>query len=260
MVKRKIGFVEWPEDLDPGSSQWSEIYHTVNAAGLDLLVTNEMPFGPWLAEGEKFDLIHAKHSVNCHERGLDALLELEVGAVVSSRPRFMNAGLVNEAFLLEKGEYRAIHQKQYFPQETGYFEATWFRTEVSGFDTVNAAGINIGVLLCTELFFNEHARAYGKLGADLIVVPRATGRIEPHWTVAASMAAIVSGSYVVSSNRIGRSIGGTEFGGVGLVYSPRGKAGDKLTLGNGLFVTEINLDVAKKQKSVYPCYVADKSI
>ena len=65
-----------------------------------------------------------------------------------------------------------MHHKHYFPEEAGYFEATWFRTEISGFNAISAAGINSGVPLCTELFFNEHARAYGKQGADLIVVPR----------------------------------------------------------------------------------------
>ena len=61
-----------------------------------------MPFGGWLAENQTFDINQANTSVSSHERGLEALLELEVGAISSSRPRFVNAALVSEVFLLEK--------------------------------------------------------------------------------------------------------------------------------------------------------------
>lgn len=260
MSIRKVGFVEWPEGLDAAGSQWGVIADTVDSAQLDLLVTNEMPFGSWLAEKETFDISLAKTSVSCHERGLEALLKLKVGAVISSSPKFSKGVLVNEAFVLENGKFRAIHQKHYFPQEEGYFEASWFHTEMLGFDAIRVAGIKVGTLLCTELFFNEHARAYGKQGADLIVVPRATGKLAPHWQTAASMAAIVSGAYVISSNRIGRSMGGTEFGGNVLLYTPQGESSNALAAGCGLYITEIDLDISKRQKAIYPCYVIEKSM
>jgi N-carbamoylputrescine amidase len=56
-------------------------------------------------------------------------------------------------------------------------------------------GVRVGVLLCTEAMFNERARAYGREGAELIVIPRASGRdIEP-WKIAGAMASLVSGAY-----------------------------------------------------------------
>ena len=76
-------------------------------------------------------------------------------------------------------------------------------------------GVKVGALVCTEAMFNERARAYGKQGASLIVIPRASGtNLEP-WKIAGAMASLVSGAYVVSSNRTGRSRGGTQFGGGG---------------------------------------------
>jgi hypothetical protein len=44
-----IAFVEWPEDLSTGDPQWIELSDSVTAVHPDILVTNELPFGPWLA-------------------------------------------------------------------------------------------------------------------------------------------------------------------------------------------------------------------
>jgi N-carbamoylputrescine amidase len=86
---------------------------------------------------------------------------------------------VNEAVALEQGVLRPLHRKQFFPNEDGWYEANWFAADASGFAVHEVAGLKIGVLLCTEVMFNEYARRYGRAGAELIVVPRATGRDYP---------------------------------------------------------------------------------
>lgn len=50
----KIAFVEWPEGLSADDRQWIELKDSVTAAHPDILVTNELPFGPWLADGAIF--------------------------------------------------------------------------------------------------------------------------------------------------------------------------------------------------------------
>lgn len=110
---------------------------------------------------------------------------------------------MNEAFSIEGERIKILHRKQFFPNEAGWYEGIWFHSDDSGFVIHEVAGLKIGILLCTELMFNEHARHYGRAGADLIVVPRATRQSQEKWVTAGSMAAIVSGSYVVSSNRVG---------------------------------------------------------
>jgi len=70
--------------------------------------------------------------------------------------------------------------------------------------------------------FNERVRQYGQQGADLIAVPRATAESVDRWRSACGMAAVVSGSYVASSNRVGRQGNSPSFGGLGLGYMPGG--------------------------------------
>ena len=253
----KVGYVQWPEELAPSGVAWDRIRHDVAAAQVDLLVTNEMPFGTWLPESTTFDKTAADRWVDLHSEALEALSKLEVSTIISSRPVWSNERLANEAFLLQHGTYRYLHQKKYFPQQEGVYEESWFEHGKPGFDVIDTGLLKVGVLLCTELFFNEHARAYGRAGADLIVAPRSSGMIFHRWKVAGQMAAIVSGAYVVSSNRYGTAKHGQQFGGKSFAISPEGNLLGETNEQASLAVVSIDLKVANGQKTQYPCYVKE---
>ncbi|CAN7266678.1 carbon-nitrogen hydrolase family protein [Rhizobium sp. LjRoot30] len=253
----KCAFVEWPEGLEPAGQQWDILSRQVRDARPDILVTNEMPFGNWIASARQFDDDAARRSVAVHEQGMAALRALGVPAIVSSRPVPLAGKLVNEAFVMEGDQVRTLHRKQFFPEEEGWYEATWFDADGSGFAVHEIAGVSIGVLLCTELMFNEHARHYGRSGAELIVVPRATELSHEKWETAAAMAAIVSGSYILSSNRVGKSDDSPAFGGRGLAYAPDGSKLAQTSAENPLVVVEIDPGLSRRQKAEYPCYVAE---
>ncbi len=115
-------------------------------------------------------------SLRDHEKGLEGLIDLNLPAIISTRPVWNGKRLANEAFVLENGAVRPLHRKQYFPNEPGWFESKWYSGDRSGFEVAEILGIKVGVLVCTEAMFNERARAYGRQGASLIVIPRASGR------------------------------------------------------------------------------------
>lgn len=254
----RIAFVEWPEGLSPTGAPWGDLRNSVTAARPDILLTNELPFGPWIAEGAAFSEEEATRSLRAHERGLEGLVDLAVPAVISSRPVRNGTRLANEAFvLLESGAVRPLHRKQYFPNEPGWFESEWYAGDDSGFDVAEILGIRIGVLVCTEAMFNERARAYGRQGASLIVIPRASGRdIEP-WKIAGAMASLVSGAYAVSSNRVGPSRGGTHFGGGGFAYAPGGSLLAVTSATNPLQTFELDASLPASAQREYPCYVPE---
>jgi N-carbamoylputrescine amidase len=254
----RIGFVQWPDGLIPRTEIWSHLAADVAKAAPDVLITNEMPFGPWLAVSPHYESAPAQKSVRIHRQGLEALRELNVPIVISSRPAIADDRLVNEAFVLERGSFRFLHQKHFFPQEDGWFEASWFTTSKFGFETLEASGLRIGALICTELMFNERARAYGKAGAHLISVPRATGESVAEWKTAGAMAAIVSGCYVVSSNRIGSSSGGPAFGGSGYAFAPDGSLLSESDGDSSITVFTLDKRLAEEQKRHYPVYVEER--
>ena len=253
----KIAIVEWPERLSAGDKQWEKLTGLVMAARPDILVTNELPFGPWLAETATFSKIEAERSIRAHQQGMEALIDLKLQAIISSRPVWNGDRLANEAFALEKGIARPLHRKHYFPNELGWFESEWYAGDGSGFDVAEVLGIKVGVLLCTEAMFNEGARAYGRQKASLIVIPRASGMNIESWKIAGAMAALVSGAYVVSSNRVGRSAGGTEFGGEGYAYSPNAKLLSVTSSANPVQTFDLDPTLSASAQLDYPCYVRE---
>ena len=254
----RVGFTEWPDGLEPHDTDWNGIAQRIAEARLDLLITNELPFGRWLAAEPAFDRGAAEASVALHEAGLEALKALPVDALISSRPVWADARLANEAFVIAGGTYRALHRKRFFPEEPGWHEATWYAPGGEGGSTTPVAGLRVGVLLCTELMFNEQARRYGREGADLIAVPRATGGSLDTWRTAGRMAAIVSGAYVVSSNRVGTAAAGPVFGGVGFAFAPDGAPLTATTPSEPLVVLDIDAAASARQKAAYPCYVQER--
>lgn len=253
----RIAFVEWPEALSTTDSRWSELRKSVTAAHPDILITNELPFGPWIAENASFCERDAQSSLRAHEEGLRGLIELHVPAIISSRPVWSGKRLANEAFVLERGAVRPLHRKQYFPNEPGWYESEWYAADSSGFEVAEVLGIKVGVLLCTEAMFNEHARAYGKEGASLIVIPRASGADIQSWQIAGAMAALVSGAYVVSSNRVGQSYRGTQFGGGGFAYAPQGRLLSATSSARPVQVFELDVKMCESAQRNYPCYVPE---
>lgn len=253
----RIAFVEWPEALSTDTDAWLAVEESVAIARPDILVTNELPFGPWLADGDAFSEKEAQFSIHAHDQGLEALIHLALPAVISSRPVWNGRRLANEAFVLRDGVARPLHRKQYFPNEPGWFETEWYAGDQSGFQVTEILGVKVGVLLCTEAMFNERARAYGRQGASLIVIPRATGVDIHSWKTAGAMASLVSGAYVVSSNRVGRSAAGTRFGGSGFGFEPHGRLVAVTTSTDCIKVMDVDPALPARAQREYPCYVTE---
>lgn len=95
----KVTFVQLPEGLTVDSIQWRDLRMQILAEESDVLITNEMPFGTWLAASSEYQSTAAEASISAHEEGLIALKELGVGLVLSSRAIAGDDKLINEALL-----------------------------------------------------------------------------------------------------------------------------------------------------------------
>jgi predicted amidohydrolase len=253
----RISVCQLPNGLLPNDPAWSDFVGRLEHERPELAVLNEMPFGAWVANEARFDPKLAATSVHAHEAALPALRQLP-SAVLASRPIRGKMKLANEAFLIADGVYRSVHHKHYFPQEAGFFEETWFAPERPGFDVTEYRGLRIGVLLCSELMFTEWARHYRRQGAHVILSPRASSTSMRCWDAAARMAAVVSGCYVLSSNRVsGDADAWPPFGGRGFAYSPTGELLSETSATTP--VVSVNIDVAQVAEAQcnYPCYVRE---
>ena len=259
--KFRVAVCEGPAVLSAGDRRWHSLVRRVRRIRPlpDVLVLNEMPFGSWIASGPTRDERVLSASHQAHDHGISRLDELGIPMVISTRSAIRDGRSVNEGFVWTAGGgLQTAHTKQFFPNEPGYYEARWFERGNAKFGVVDARGLKIAFLICTDLWFLEWARHYGKLGADLIVVPRATPRSTlERWKTAAATAAMVSGCYVASSNRVGRDPQGMAFGGRGWIFDPSGRQLASTSARRPLAVATIDTVVSQTAKREYPQYVED---
>ena len=261
MGKIRVAVCESYSELKVGSKEWKTLAASVSKAKPDVFLLNELPFGVWISAGSSFEADAWSASCLQHETGIQRLGDLGSATVLGTRARELDGRRVNEAFVWTEllGAVGA-HTKQFFPDEEGYFEARWFEAGEKHFNIVDAGALRIGFLICTEVMFNEWARYYGRLGAQAIVVPRAVGPDSMRrWLVAMKMAAIVSGCYVLSSNRYGTDSRGQEFGGQGWVIDPNGELILQTTNDKRFLYCDLNTDQVTQAQREFPCYVKELS-
>lgn len=261
-MKLRVGVCEAPADLSADSDAWRALRDGVAKQSPDFFLLNEMPFGAWVAAGERFEEASWRRALDAHERGLPAIADLGARAVATSRPFELDGRRVNEAVIWSnEGALRGVHTKQYFPDEPGYYEARWFEPGPRHFEVAplsKTIPLRVGFLICTELMFNEHARAYGRNSAQVILVPRAVGEASlRRWLVALRMAAIVSGCYVLSSNRSGVDPKGQRFGGKGWIVDPSGDVVAETTETTPVVFHELDTAKVEEAQAAYPCYVKE---
>jgi N-carbamoylputrescine amidase len=240
--------------------QWSGLVDHCRRERPSMVLLPEMPFAQWLAASDQVNQGAWMSAVIEHESWRRALLDLVPATIIGTEPIVEAATNYNEGFVWSAvGGRRAVHRKHYLPNEPGFWEASWYERGPKTFEPVDVDGVVIGFLICTEMWFTEHARSYAKAGVDILAAPRATGLASADkWLAGGRAAAVMSGAFCLSSNRSGVDSTGFEWGGHGWVIEP--EEGDVLgvTSPDEPFLTvDINLEVAVRAKSTYPRYVEE---
>jgi N-carbamoylputrescine amidase len=240
------------------AEDWRRLVAHVARERSDLVILPEMAFAPWFAAGPAFEAAAWQAAVAAHDRWLDHLGDLAPASAVASRPVEGPAGRRNEGFVWSPGEgYRPVRQKYYLPDEEGFWEARWYERGTGDFPLVAAGPAALGLLICTELWFQERARAYGRAGAHLIAVPRATGKPTlEKWLVGGRAAAVGAGAYVASSNKRSDDPA-VDLGGQGWLVGPDGEVLATTTPESPVVTVAIDLAHAAAAKTTYPRYVRE---
>ena len=272
----RVTVCEMPNDPEAFRSAWEKLCAHTGGASTDLVLLPEMPFSPWLAgdrPGPEAEVAQRwARALEDHERWIARLGDLEAPLVAATRPVVQDGRRLNQAFLWspESGPV-PLHHKRYLPEEDGFWEAGWYGRGDSDFlakpvripggrrgggDADPSEGV-VGALICTEIWFNHHAREYGEAGAHLLLCPRATLRPSTDkWIAGGRAAAVVSGAYCLPTNFAGSAGTHGVWGGGGWVVDP--EEGDVLgvTSAEIPFLTQdIDLARAEAAKNTYPRYV-----
>lgn len=256
----KVTVCELPNHPDRFADQWQALAAHTRSVGSDLVLLPEMPFSPWLAASRDAVPARWREAVDIHRQWLDRLPELGAAAVAATRPVIHGGTHCNEGFVwTPDGGAVAAHTKYYLPDEAGFWEATWYHRGSKTFEAVRVSDIHCGFLICTELWFSDHARAYGKQGAHIILCPRVTPAASTQkWIAGGRAAAVMSGAFCLSSNLCGPNIPGSDFGGTGWIIDPEeGEVLGRTSADRPFLTMDIDPAWAETAKHTYPRYVPD---
>ncbi|MGN6394506.1 MAG: carbon-nitrogen hydrolase family protein [Mucilaginibacter sp.] len=257
----KLTVCELSDNEQDFTGDWADLKTHLDAHQPDLLLLPELPFCQWIASEKAVNYAAKIRSVKKHEQWIGRLNELSARYIVYTRPVVAGAKYYNTAFVYQKGVgHTKLHTKCYFPEEPHFWEATWYDAEEDKpFEPLQLDGFKIGALLCTEMWFTQYARQYGKQGVDLLVCPRATGAGSvSQWVRCGQTLAVISGAYCLSSNKSGIGANNFQWGGNGFIAQPMDGALSGITnAGRKFFTTEIDLGKSREAKLDYPLYVKE---
>jgi N-carbamoylputrescine amidase len=238
---------------------WKKLQRHLRKSHSNLLLLPELPFHPWIFRTKDFDPGMWKSLVSTHKAWIERIPELGVGTVLGTIPVDLNGKHLNQGFIWTREEgLKSLHGKAYLPNEDGFWEASWYQRAEVDFTPNRIGELFVGIMICTELWFFQHAREYGKKGVHLIVVPRATTLTsQDKWLTAGRVAAVVSGAYCISSNRYHLLDPKENDDALGWIIEPDGEVLGTTSRDHPFLTIDIDIEVSNRAKETYPRYVKE---
>ncbi len=251
----KITVCELNTDTQAFENDWKQLVAHVKTETSNLVLLPEMPFYPWFPKTRQVDISVWNSAVDAHDRWETRLHELSPAIVIGSRPINTDGKRLNQGFAWEEAYgYRVAHTKYYLPDAGGFWEASWYDRGDGKFSPIQTSKAQIGFVICSDIWFTEHARAYGKKGVHLIANPRATRKSTfEKWLVGGRAVSLVSGAFCISSNHYYfKENEDPELGGKGWIISPNGDVIGLTSREQPFITADIDLTEAEYAKQTYP--------
>ena len=255
----KVTVCQLPDAQDAFLIQWQKLCEHTAEQKSELVLLPEMPFSSWVSAERQADPDRWLSTVQEHEAWLLRLAELAPAIVFSTRPILEEGQPFNEGFGwdLQHG-ILPVHRKYYLPEDEDFWESSWYRRGDGSFEPVSWGSVRIGFMICSELWFFERARAYGKQGVQILLTPRATARYSvDKWLTGGRAAAVVSGAYSLSSNKVSPPGTRPQFGGQGWIVDPDGVVLGLTTDEQPFLTVDLDITAADAAKSTYPRYIQE---
>ena len=250
----RVTVCELPHETDALTAAWTALCEHTVAHESELVLLPEFAMVEPVWESERFDAARWSAIESLSDVRLRRLPELGAQYVVGTRPARVDGRCLNQGFLWSRaGGMRSLRSKYFLPEEPGSWESTWFERGDPDFPVFHAGSASFGVNICTELWALETYAAYAKRGVDLVLSPRATAAATTtKWLCAGVVAAVRSGAFSLSSNRVDPT---GACGGRGWIIDPDGEVLATTSASEPFATREIDLTKAVTGKESYPRYV-----
>jgi len=250
----RVTICELPHEPRALAVSWLALCDHVAASHAELVLLPEFAGVEPVWESQDFDAGRWDAIESLSEEFLRHLPELGAEYVVGTRALSLHGRRLNQGYLWSKiSGLQPLRSKYYMPDEAWSWEATWCDRGDPAFPVFHASPASFGLNICTELWALETYAAYAAMGADLILSPRATAyATTTRWVSAGVVAAMRSGAFSVSSNRVDPT---GRCGGHGWIIDPSGEVVALTSAGEPFATREVNLAKAARAKTSYPRYV-----
>jgi N-carbamoylputrescine amidase len=249
------------------------------AAGVDLVLLQELHNGPYFCQHESVDEFDRAESIpGPSTERIGALAEELKLVVVASLFERRAAGLYhNTAVVFDRaraiaGRYRKMH----IPDDPAFYEKFYFTPGDLGFDPIQTSVGKLGVLVCWDQWYPEAARLMALAGAELLLYPTAIGwdpqdegaekqRQRDAWITVQRGHAVANGIPLLACNRTGFESApeggrGIQFWGTSFVAGPQGEfLAQAGTEGRELLIAEIDLERSENVRRIWP-FLRDRRI
>ncbi len=221
-----------------------------------LVVLPELPMNKWVpvtqdASDEDAEPPGGPRQRVLAEEARAAGLSLLGGAIVRDpdTARRHNTAVLVGADGADLLRYRKVH----LPNEEGFWEGHHYEPGDELQPPVDVGGCSVGVQICSDVNRPEGCQLLGAMGADVILVPRATPpETYDRWRLVLRANAVMSCAYVISVNRPG-SASGAPIGGPSLAIAPNGDV--LVETDNAVSTVTVERTVLEDARTEYPGYL-----
>jgi agmatine deiminase len=151
------------------------------------------------------------------------------------------------------GKLVSTFEKLHLPEEPGFWETSHYEPGTAVARPIDAFGMPVGIQICSDNNRPEGAHLLGALGAEAILVPRASEEATyQRWKVVFRANALTSAVYVLSVNRP-HPEHGVLLGGPSVAIDPSGFALVETT--DRIALVTLDHEVIRKARVAYPGYL-----
>lgn len=250
----RVTVCELPHDQATLPAAWAALCEHTSQQSSELVLLPEFAMVEPVWEADQFDLERWSAAEALGHRWLSRLPELHAEHVVGTRLITIDGRRFNQGYTASAAQgVVPLRRKFFLPDQPGGWEARWFDKGDAAFPAFQAGALSFGLNVCTELWALESYAAYAQSGVHAILSPRATAAATTaKWISAGVVAAVRSGAFSLSSNRVDPT---GSCGGVGWIINPDGEILATTTLDAPFVTVDIDLTAPVAARASYPRYV-----
>jgi N-carbamoylputrescine amidase len=247
----RVTVCELPHEPRALAAAWAGLCHHTSRHRSELVLLPEFALVEPVWVDRLFDQARWAAALTQSDAQLERLAELQAEYVVGTRPAGVDGRRFNESFLWSASSgLTPLRRKFFLPDQPGSWEARWFDRGDPDFPAFHAGALTFGLNICTELWALETYGSYAERGVQMILAPRATAaETMAKWLAVGVVAAVRSGAFSVSSNRVDPT---GACGGVGWIISPDGEMLASTSPGAPFVTIDIDLADSAAAGVAYP--------